>query len=82
VSVEVDVELDDELEREGRALDLIRLLNGLRKDAGLALTDRIVVTLPSAESDLLPEFGSRIRDEVLAVRIETDAVESPSLVKA
>jgi len=82
LSVEVDAEVDAALEREGRVYDLIRLLNGLRKDAGLQLTDRIVVTLPQALADLLPEFEPRIRDEVLAVRIETDSVESPQIAKA
>jgi isoleucyl-tRNA synthetase len=82
LSVELDAELDAELKREGRVYDLVRLLNELRKEAGLELTDRIVVTLPLAQADLLPEFERRIREEVLAVRIETDSVESPQISKA
>ena len=46
LTVAVTTELDDELRLEGRVLDLIHQLNTMRKEAGLALTDRIRVTLP------------------------------------
>ena len=36
VSVAIDTTLTDALRAEGRALDLIRELNGMRKDAGLS----------------------------------------------
>jgi isoleucyl-tRNA synthetase len=81
LTVAVDTALDDELLLEGRVLDLIHLLNSMRKEQGLELTDRIAVTLPQSEGDLLSEYESRIRDEVLAVRIETDSVETPQIVK-
>jgi len=53
LTVAVTTELDDELRLEGRVLDLIHQLNGMRKDAGLELTDRIKVTLPDSAADLL-----------------------------
>jgi isoleucyl-tRNA synthetase len=71
-SVGLDVDLDPELEREGRVLDLIHALNALRKDRGLELTDRIAVTVPASQSDLLPEHADWIKQETLAVRIEAD----------
>jgi isoleucyl-tRNA synthetase len=71
-SVGLDLELDPELEREGRVLDLIHALNALRKERGLELTDRIAVTVPASQSDLLPEHGDWIKQETLAVRIEAD----------
>jgi hypothetical protein len=43
----------------------------MRKDAGLELTDRIVVTLPESESDLLAH-ADWIKNEVLAEEIHTD----------
>ena len=70
ISLALDVSLDDELRLEGRVLDMIRTLNDLRKEAGLELTDRIRVTLPEAEVDLL-RHADRIKEEVLAVSLDT-----------
>jgi isoleucyl-tRNA synthetase len=82
-SVQLDTELDDELRREGRVLDLVRRLNDLRKQAGLELTDRIVVRLPSDHAELVDEHGEWIKAEVLAVSIELDGAEGePAIEKA
>jgi isoleucyl-tRNA synthetase len=82
VTVALDTTLDDELRLEGRVLDLIHQLNSMRKDAGLELTDRIVVTLPESEADLL-EHSQWIKDEVLAVEIRTDGGSAePEIAKA
>ena len=81
LTVALDLALDAELELEGRARELIHRVNGMRKDAGLELTDRIVLTLPEAESELLGH-ADRIKDETLAVRIETDDASAPSIAKA
>jgi isoleucyl-tRNA synthetase len=76
------VTLDDQLRLEGRVLDLIRTLNDLRKVAGLELTDRIRVTVPEREADLLPH-ADWIEDEVLAVALDTDASAiEPIIVRA
>jgi hypothetical protein len=53
----------------------------MRKEAGLELTDRIVVTLPESEADLL-EHADWIKNEVLAVEIRTDGVAEPRIAKA
>jgi len=81
LTVALDLALDPELELEGRARELIHRVNGMRKDAGLELTDRIVLTLPEAESDLLGH-ADRIKGETLAVRIETDDADAPSIARA
>jgi isoleucyl-tRNA synthetase len=82
VTVALDTALDTELELEGRVLDLIHELNSMRKEAGLALTDRIVVTLPRSASDLL-EHADWIKEEVLAVEIRTDGGSGePEIAKA
>ena len=61
---------------------MIRLLNDLRKRAGLELTDRVRVTLPEGEADVLRHVD-RIRNEVLAVSVEVDAeATEPEVVKA
>jgi len=74
VSVALDTALDDELRREGRVLEVIHRLNSMRKEAGLELTDRIVVTLPEPEVDLLPH-GEWIKRETLAVELRLDGSE-------
>jgi isoleucyl-tRNA synthetase len=81
LSVELDTAIDPELELEGRVYDLIHRLNTMRREAGLELTDRIVVTLPESHADLLAH-ADRIKDEVLAVDIRTDGVPEPQIAKA
>ena len=82
ITVALDTALDQELEVEKRVLDLIHELNAKRKDAGLELTDRIVVTLPQTASDLL-EHEEWIKTEVLAVEIRTDGGSTePQIAKA
>jgi isoleucyl-tRNA synthetase len=71
-SVRLDLDVDAELEQEGRAYDLIHALNALRKERGLDLTDRIVVTLPSADADLADRHGDWIKAETLAVDLQVD----------
>jgi isoleucyl-tRNA synthetase len=67
--VAVDTELDDELRIEGRVLDLIHAVQRMRKEAGLDVTDRIVLTVPAAEDALLAH-AETIKAETLATRIE------------
>ena len=81
ISVAFDIELDDELRREGRVHDLVHELNAMRKEQGFELTDRIAVTLPARDADLLAD-GDRISAEVLAREIVVDsAVDAPVIVK-
>jgi isoleucyl-tRNA synthetase len=72
VTVALDTSLDDDLRLEGRGYDLIRLVNSMRRDEGYELTDRIVLTVPEAESELIERHGDWIKDEVLAVEIRID----------
>jgi isoleucyl-tRNA synthetase len=81
LTVAMTTELDDELRREGRVYELIHRVNTMRKDAGLELTDRIRLTLPAADADLL-EHADWIKDEVLATEVATDAVSEPEISKA
>jgi isoleucyl-tRNA synthetase len=82
VTVALDTSLDDELRLEGRVLDLIRLVNSMRKEQGLELTDRIVLTVPDAESELVERHGDWIKGEVLAVEIRVDGACGVSIVKS
>ncbi|MBD0291567.1 MAG: class I tRNA ligase family protein, partial [Thermoleophilia bacterium] len=68
LSVALDTTVDAELELKGRILELIHAVNTMRRDVGLELTDRIVLTLPG-DGELL-EHADWIKAETLAVRIE------------
>ena len=81
VTVALDTALDAELELEGRVYDLIHTLNSMRRDQGLELTDRIAVTLPEADADLVAQHAEWIKAEVLAVSLETDGVPAPQIAK-
>jgi isoleucyl-tRNA synthetase len=70
LTVALDTALDAELLLEGRAYDLIRAVNQLRKDEGYALVDRIVLTVPEAEREVVEAHGDWISREVLATSIE------------
>jgi isoleucyl-tRNA synthetase len=80
LTVAVTTELDDELRKEGRVYDLTHQLNTLRKEAGLALTDRIRVLLPETDAELL-EYENRIKDEVLATEIVVGDATGPQIHK-
>ena len=68
VTVALDLHLDDELVRAGRVYDLIHGVNSMRKEAGLELTDRIELTIPETDADLL-EHEDWIARETLAVSV-------------
>jgi isoleucyl-tRNA synthetase len=74
LTVALDLHLDDELVRAGRVYDLIHGVNTMRKEAGLALTDRIELTIPQADADLL-EHRDWIARETLAVSVAADGRE-------
>jgi isoleucyl-tRNA synthetase len=78
VSVALDTEIDAELELRGQVYELIHTVNTMRKDAGLELTDRIVLTLPD-RGDVLGH-KDWIKAETLATRIEVG--EALAITKA
>jgi isoleucyl-tRNA synthetase len=69
LSVALDTTIDPELALEGRTYDLIHAVNSMRRDQGLELTDRVVLTVPRSDEELLAH-ERWIKDEVLAERIE------------
>jgi isoleucyl-tRNA synthetase len=82
VTVALDTALDPELELEALVLDLIHQINSMRKEQGLELTDRIRITLPAAQSELL-QHEDWIKQETLAVEILTDGSSAePQIAKA
>src|SRR4249919_592945 len=82
LTVALDLALDPELELEGRARDLIHEINGMRKEQGLELTDRIILTLPQAQAELM-EHADWIKEETLAVEIAIDGdSDEPAIARA
>jgi isoleucyl-tRNA synthetase len=81
VTVALDTSLDDELRREGRVYELIHRVNAMRKEAGLELTDRIALSLPSGDDDLLA-YADWIKAETLAVTLDADGGGEPAIAKA
>jgi isoleucyl-tRNA synthetase len=81
VTVALDTTLDEELVLEGRVRDLIRQVNTMRKEQGLELTDRVVLTVP-AELEPLLRWEEHIKNEVLAVEIRVDGDADLSIAKA
>jgi isoleucyl-tRNA synthetase len=69
VTVALDLHLDEELVRLGRVYDLIHHVNTLRKEMGLELTDRIRLTVPERDADLVAHEESIAR-ETLAVSVD------------
>ncbi len=74
VTVALDTTVDEDLEREARVYELIHQVNTMRKEAGLALTDRIALTIPARDEDLLPH-ADWITSETLAVSLDAAGAE-------
>ncbi len=81
VTVALATAIDDDLHREGRVYELIHRVNSLRKESGLALTDRIALTIPTADADLL-DHAEWIKRETLAVSLDADGVDAPKIAPA
>ncbi len=73
--VAVTTTVSKELEVEGNARELVRRIQQLRKDAGLEISDRIVLALsgPALVNDVVSLWGSYIKDETLAVEMSQSA---------
>jgi isoleucyl-tRNA synthetase len=70
-AVALDLELDDDLRREGLAREIVRSLNDLRKEIGLAVSDRVAVTVDAdgAVAEAVASHHDYVAAEVLAVEL-------------
>jgi isoleucyl-tRNA synthetase len=68
----LNIELTDALLAEGAARDIVRMVQQARREAGLAVSDRIVLTLglPELLQSQVSLFETYIASETLAQRIE------------
>ena len=68
LTVALDVEVTDELRREGIAREVIKKIQAMRKDGGLEITDRIAVSVSknAGSDEAVEQFGEYISNQVLA----------------
>ncbi len=72
-SIEVDLHITAELKREGRAREVVRLVQRARKDAGLDVNDRITLKLLAKDKDVTDAISKHkeyIQTETLATGID------------
>ncbi|HEY3144633.1 MAG TPA: isoleucine--tRNA ligase [Acidimicrobiales bacterium] len=71
-AVALDLELDDDLRAEGQARALVRALNDLRKELGLAIADRIQVSLAASDGlwSAVEHHRDYVQGEVLATSLD------------
>ena len=76
--IALDIEVSDELEVEGRARDLVRLVQQARRDADLDVSDRIdlVVTATDLWIDAMETHRELIAGETLATSVHTERILS------
>jgi isoleucyl-tRNA synthetase len=80
-AVALDLELDDDLRREGTARELVRALNDLRKAEGLAIADRVRATLGAGPvvRAAVDAHGDWVAGEVLATELVLAEVDGTTL---
>ncbi|HWH35969.1 MAG TPA: isoleucine--tRNA ligase [Acidimicrobiales bacterium] len=72
-AVALDLDLDDDLRREGTARELVRALNDLRREQDFAIAERIDVSLATSDQAVraaVEAHGDAIATEVLATSLE------------
>ena len=80
-AVGLQLELDEDLRREGLAREIVHAVQSARRDAGLEITDRIELAL-AGDDELLEavrEHRSYIAGEVLATSVSLDGGDPPAL---
>ncbi len=78
--IALDIEVTDELEQEGTARDLIRLIQQARRDADLEVSDRIALSI-SADPvwiDAATAHRTMVMDETLALELDLEVSATSS----
>lgn len=76
--VVLDLELSEELVAEGRARDLVRVVQQARKQAGLHVADRIhlIVDVPDSWRSAIDRFADYVREQTLATELAQGDADS------
>lgn len=78
-SVVYDLTITPELKREGLMREIVRHVQSARKQAGLQIDDRIILSISSDDSEIsqaVDAFADVIKSETLAVELNSAADES------
>ena len=78
-SVVYDLTITPELKREGLMREIVRHVQSARKQAGLQIDDRIILSISSDDSEIsqaIDAFADVIKSETLAVELNSAADES------
>jgi isoleucyl-tRNA synthetase len=83
ISVALNIEITDELKTEGVLRELIRTINGMRKDAGLTIKDQIKIVWQS-DGDVVKKvfIDSALKEELMKSTITEDVEEVENNAKA
>jgi isoleucyl-tRNA synthetase len=75
--VALQLELDDELRREGLAREIVHAIQNARKQAGLEVSDRIALTLGGDRAllDAARAHEDYVSGETLAVSVSYDGAD-------
>jgi isoleucyl-tRNA synthetase len=76
-AVALELEIDDELRREGWARDIVRAVQSARQEAGLQISDRIVLTLDGDEALIgaARAHETYIAGETLATKVSYESLD-------
>ena len=78
LAVGLATELDSALQLEGLARELVHAIQGLRRDAGFEIADRIALAVDGPDlPDLLSAHGGAIAGEVLAETLQAGRLDEP-----
>ena len=83
LTVALDIQVTDDLLREGTARELVNRIQNVRKSKDFDITDKIVVKVsPDEHTDAaIAQFGDYIGRQVLAVSLTVEPVSGPDAVE-
>ncbi len=84
ITVALDISLTEELIAEGIARDLVNRIQGIRRDNGMEVTDRITISLETNDSvkEAVSSFNDYIKSEVLADEVSLqDDLDSDTTIE-
>jgi isoleucyl-tRNA synthetase len=80
IEIEFDTKLTPELKQEGALRELVRFINGLRKNAGLTISDKVNIYWDGENrlvKDTLDKFSLELKKDTLADKIINKKIDLP-----
>ncbi len=78
LGIRLNIKITDELKKEGLVREIIRQINALRKEAGLTISDRIIVYFETSDElvlSVIKNFEEKIKKDTLSDNLEKGKVE-------